>query len=108
MSVAGNIIDGLADMGIRLVVNGDELVVNAPREVLTAELLAKLKASKGPLVRELQRRVQSAAKGWHLDGQGRVVFADGTIYDPTTTGGWILVKHPTRRMREPGTVEVMR
>jgi len=46
VSVVADIIDGLADMGIRLVVKGDELVVNAPREVLTSEILAKLKASK--------------------------------------------------------------
>ncbi|MCL2647936.1 MAG: hypothetical protein FWD61_13135 [Phycisphaerales bacterium] len=108
MSVAGDIIDGLADIGIRLVVKGDELVVNAPREVLTAEMLAKLKASKGPLVRELQRRTGRRGDNWHLDEHGRLTLDTGEVYAPTITGGWILVKHPTKRMREPGTVEVTR
>jgi len=108
VSVVSDIIDGLADMGIRLSVKGDGLVVNASREVLTAELLAKLKASKGPLLRELQRRAGRRGDNWYMDEHGRLVFDTGEVYAATATGGWILVKHPTKRMREPGTVEVTR
>jgi hypothetical protein len=105
MSLVGGIIDNLAGLGIRLAAEGDELVVKGRREALNTELLAKIKTSKRPLLRELQRRSGRAGNTWHMDEHGRVVYSDGTIYAYTTTGGLILVQHPTKRMREPGTVE---
>jgi len=48
--------------------------------------------------------MEGVAKGWHIDEQGRLIIDTGEVYAPTITGGWILVKHPTKRMREPGTV----
>ncbi|HUO06985.1 MAG TPA: hypothetical protein VM008_01530 [Phycisphaerae bacterium] len=45
---------------------------------------------------------------WREDKHGRLWFSDGTVYAPTRGDGWVLVKHPTKRMQEPGTVEVAR
>ena len=97
----------LADLrckGVMLSVKGDRLAYDAPFGTMTADVLTALKTHKPAIVAALAP--QPSGCTWWEDRQGRVVFADGMIYAPTITGGWILVKHPTKWMREPGTVEV--
>jgi len=97
----------LADLrskGVILTVKGDRLAYDAPAGTMTPDLLATIKAHKPAIVAALTTKPSEHT--WREDSHGRLWFPDGIVYAPTITGGWILVKHPTKRMREPGIIEV--
>jgi hypothetical protein len=94
----------LRGRGVILSARGERLAYDAPSGVVTAEVLAALKAHKTEILATLSPK--PVANTWRRDEHGRLWFSDGTVYAPTAAGGWVLVKHPTRQMQAPGTVEV--
>jgi hypothetical protein len=121
---ATDLLAELRAQGVLLSVDGDRLVYDAPTGTMTPALLAMLRETKaglvallqvpaaGPPESELVARPSASAtvaqgQEWgRLDERGRLAWHDGAVYAPTITGGWIMVKHPTRRMIVPGTFAV--
>jgi len=101
---ANMLISVLRDKGIKLMVEEGNLRVKAPKAVL-AECQSLIVAHKAALVDALLAP-QPSGCAWREDECGRLIFSDGTVYSPTATGGWILVKHPTRRVVVPGTLAI--
>jgi len=58
------IITEITDQGITARVEGDELVVSAPKGTLTPEVLAKLKSKKPELLRSLRELQERAESDW--------------------------------------------
>jgi len=77
-----------------------------PTALVDAPTLAMLTAHKPAILAALAPKPTGCA--WREDEHGQLIFSDGTIYSLTDTGGWILTKHPTKRMIRPGTVGVAR
>ncbi len=98
------LLNHLAVLDIHLTVAGGKIKVVGPDEALTDDLLALIRKSKQDILALMTPKPIGCA--WREDQYGRLWFSDGTAYAPTTTGGWILVRHPNRRMQEPGTMEV--
>ena len=98
------IIANLKAKDIHVAIRGGKLKVDAPTGVLTDALLALLRKNKAAILAELSPKPTGCA--WREDAQGNLWFSDGTAYAPTITGGWILTRHQTRRVVEPGIVEV--
>ena len=103
MSVT-HLIAALKAQNICLSANGEKLRVEGPTALLTDELRIQLAKYKSELMALLAPKPRGCA--WREDERGRLIYSDGTIYSPTATGGWILVRHPTHRMVAPGTFAV--
>ena len=58
------IITEITDQGIRARVEGDEVVLSAPKGTLTPEVIAKLKSKKPELLRSLKELQERAESDW--------------------------------------------
>ncbi len=58
------IITEITDQGIRARVEGDEVVLSAPKGTLTPEVIAKLKSKKPYLLRSLKELQERAESDW--------------------------------------------
>jgi hypothetical protein len=102
---ASEVIAEMSRKGITLVARGDRLAYDAPKGVVTPELVTLLRQHK-PEILAILTAPSPIGCAWREDERGNLIFSDGTVYSPTSDGGWILTRHPTKRVIRPGTLAV--
>jgi hypothetical protein len=97
MTTAEAILCLLVDCDIAAIPTPTGLRLDGPPDLLTPDLIDYIRPHKAALAALLR-----------VDANGFYHSPDGDIWQRTPTGGWLLYSHPTKRIRESGTVVVQR
>lgn len=97
MTTAEAIVCLLVDSDIVAIPTATGIRLDGPPDLLTPDLVEYIRPHKLAVAALLR-----------VDANGFYHSPDGEIWQSTPTGGWRLYSHPSKRMREPGTVGAAR